>query len=401
MLAEVEPRRAALAKLNFPEAAVLVRDVSDYVDEIEGSIRNAMSKRGEQQLFMLSATPPCQGMSKNGIGTLLRSRERGLRPKVDPRNRLYQPVIELVDRMRPEWIFFENVCRMMNTYDLDADGVSRPLCAIIEDRFAGFGYTGYFQQVQLADYGLPQTRLRTIGIFRHVQSASRLDFLPPKTHSESGGLGRTRWTTLRQAIGNLPALDSANHKTAKCTFHPLHRVPLWRPELYEWMKHTPEGRSAFDNTTCPDCGTENDSDDLACQFCDATLPRPQVADGALNGRLIKGFVSAYKRMFWDKPSSTVTTRSAYACSDHKVHPDQNRVLSTFEVALLQGIDPHSYNWSGADSSGRAAIVPDTLARDVIGECIPPAVSEIIGQHLLAISGQVTRPQVREAQIAMF
>ena len=288
-------------------------------------------------------------MSKNGIGTLLRSRQSGYRPKIDPRNQLYIPAIKLVDELRPRWFFFENVCRMMNTYEMTEDGSSELLCRIIESRLESLGYGGRFEQVQLANYGLPQTRLRTVGIFRKGGEKAQ-SYLPPPSHSQTGGQGKKRWATLRDVIAHLPPLDSKKRQTAKCSDHPLHRVPVWRPELYSWMVKTPEGRSALDNLTCSECLLENEQDAMSCAGCGNPLPRPSV-DDAGEQRLIKGFPSAYKRMFWDKPASTVTTRSAYVCSDHKAHPVQNRVLSSLEVALVQGIEPgyvcleHRAEWS--------------------------------------------------------
>ncbi|WP_199781313.1 DNA cytosine methyltransferase, partial [Cronobacter sakazakii] len=92
-------------------------------------------------------------------------------------------------------------------------------------------------------------------------------------------------------------------------------------------------------------------------------------------KLIKGFVSAYKRMYWDKPASTITTRSAYACSDHKVHPSENRVLSIYEIAQLQGIDIDEVIWK--DSTGKQ--FSDTLLRELIGESVPPLFTKIIAK----------------------
>ena len=151
---------------------------------------------------------------------------------------------------------------------------------------------------------------------------------------------------------------------------------------------TPEGRSAFENDHCPKCGHENERKDLFCVKCDEQLPKPAVSkNGKL--RIIRGFTSAYKRMYWDKPGSTVTTRSAYACSDHKVHPSQDGVLSTFEVATLQGIDVNRYNWARDEEE---CVADDTLLRDIIGECVPPLFAEIVGRHIIEIEAGTVEVQ---------
>lgn len=60
--------------------------------------------------------------------------------------------------------FFENVCRLFNFNDIDKNGKVEKITKIIENEFREIGYAGKFEQVQMADYGLPQTRLRSVGI---------------------------------------------------------------------------------------------------------------------------------------------------------------------------------------------------------------------------------------------
>ena len=64
--------------------------------------------------------------------------------------------------------------------------------------------------------------------------------------------------------------------------------------------------------------------------CGELLPRPSVER---NGKreLMRGYISAYKRMSYDKPASAPTRNLSYACSDNKLRPEQNRVLSLFEA----------------------------------------------------------------------
>ena len=120
MLNELLGERAQLAKLNFPEANVLVGDIWDVLDEVDAATKEALRSLGEEELFLLSATPPCQGMSKNGIGSILKAMREGKRSTLDHRNYLFEPVLDLVNRLRPQFFFFENVDRMANAYVLDA-----------------------------------------------------------------------------------------------------------------------------------------------------------------------------------------------------------------------------------------------------------------------------------------
>lgn len=62
--------------------------------------------------FIILATPPCQGMSSNGMGKMLSDYRKGLRPKMDERNRLIIPAINIIKALQPEWVILENVANI-------------------------------------------------------------------------------------------------------------------------------------------------------------------------------------------------------------------------------------------------------------------------------------------------
>ena len=65
--------------------------------------------------WLLTLSPPCQGMSANGAGRISSSIRSGKRPKEDERNRLILPGISILENLQPDWFILENVCRMENT----------------------------------------------------------------------------------------------------------------------------------------------------------------------------------------------------------------------------------------------------------------------------------------------
>ena len=95
---------------------------------------------------------------------------------------------------------------------------------------------------------------------------------------------------------------------------------------------------------------------------------------------MRGYTSAYKRMAYDKPASALTRNLSYACSDNKLHPVQNRVLSLYEAFRLHTLDRYGYRWERPD--GRR--VSDKTVREVVGESIPPAGLQKIIDHLVAV-----------------
>ncbi|AXT51359.1 DNA cytosine methyltransferase [Aquimarina sp. BL5] len=82
----------------------------------------------------------------------------------------------------------------------------------------------------------------------------------------------------------------------------------------------------------------------------------------------KGHYDVYGRLFWSKPSPTITTRFIYTSTGRYSHPEQDRGLSLREGATLQSfpLDYHFY------SSNQGAIAT------MIGNAVPPKLAEKIG-----------------------
>ena len=70
---------------NYPESQIIQGDIWEKKEQI---IKLTKEYLGGKSLDILYATPPCQGMSKNGRGTLLNNIRKGARPEFDERNRL-------------------------------------------------------------------------------------------------------------------------------------------------------------------------------------------------------------------------------------------------------------------------------------------------------------------------
>ena len=137
---------------------------------------------------------------------------------------------------------------------------------------------------------------------------------------------------MREAIGNLPKLRAEKGANVDEEFNKLHKVPVLDEKKIWWIDNTPEGQTAFNNQCVnKKCmyqgnrlhGASHDEDGinkydtdtpLYCEKCGSLLPRPWVEDKSTGEkRIMKGFVSAYKRMNWDEPASTLTQNFQFAC----------------------------------------------------------------------------------------
>ena len=405
--------RADLLSVNFPETDVVVGDIREVSDTISKSIHDRLEGRNLDILF---ATPPCQGMSKNGRGKLLRGVRDGLRDAIDPRNQLATYVPPLAEAFSPRLLVFENVPEMDGTLVEDSDGELVELLDHLESMLVD--YSGCWKVIEFADYGVPQRRQRLITVFlrndvlpgidRMSRAARAERLFPRQTHAREPNLLEKDWLTVTDTISDLPSLDARSAETARDPDLDFHYVPVLDERKYWWVSHTALATSAFDNQcVAKECGYNGNATHASrktngvnrastetpiyCSRCGALLPRP-VVETEHGPRLMKGFTSAYKRMRGDLPSAAMTRNLSYACSDQKLHPTQNRVLSLLEAMRLQTITDYPYRWTR--SSGKRA--SDKLVRDAIGESVPPRGLEVLFRHLIteALAASVAAGEAR-------
>lgn len=392
---ELLPDRASVFRTNYPTTTMVQGDIRKTKVNI---IEEAKVKLQGRTLDILFATPPCQGMSKNGRGKLLRGVRSGVKPKLDERNRLALDAVEIALALRPKLVVFENVPEMQNSLT-EYNGQVRDLLELISESLAP-DYEGRWEVVEFADYGVPQRRQRLITVFilRSLSSMSlkKWAVLPEPTHSQNPSMFTRPWVTVDEALANVPPLDAANPRSASHERIPFHRVPTLDAAKYFWVSNTPPGKSAFDNQCVnPACGfdknpthgSKHNSEGInqakrdtpvRCLKCGELLPRPWVKHGS-EYRLMSGFTSAYKRMRGDLPASALTRNLSYACSDQKLHPREHRVLSLHEAFILHTVDAYDFVWKRDDGKK----LSDKTIREIIGESIPPKGLEVIFRHLIA------------------
>ena len=391
---ELLRNRCLLYQENFPETTSICGDIWKLQDEI----CKKWNELSLQSPFLIYATPPCQGMSFNSVGKRLQEIRAGRKPKDDPRNRLIIPTIDIVKKLHPQWLLLENVEGMQNTIIPIGNGEYKNIIDYIREELLP-DYEGGPEIVNCADYGIPQTRVRLITIFTRSEKGKAYyreygSFLPSRTHSFVPSEDKLPWVSLRDAIGDLPALSSEVGKN-KCESIPWHIVPVMKKEKFWWVQNTPEKETAYNNQWV-ECGYNGNQrhgmcfvdgrhisrkdTPIYCEQCGALLPRPTIIDKKTGERRrIKGFDSAYRRMSWDSPAPTLTQNFQSEASDKKIHPSQHRTLSIYEGLRLQTISDYDYKFS----INNQAISMNSCCH-VIGESVPPRLIELICRKILNI-----------------
>jgi DNA (cytosine-5)-methyltransferase 1 len=311
---ELLDERAILYKHFHPEAEVIQGDIT--IDENFDKIIEA-SKLNNVNLII--ATPPCQGMS---IAGQMKSD--------DPRNSLIIRAMKAFTLLKPDYMLIENVPQMLKTSIL-FNGQTINIQDFITQEI-GSDYIVHFNVFDSADFGTAQNRKRTI-VRIHKKELSW-----PEAKKQ-------KQITVRDVIGNLPTLES-NQKSNVA----WHYAKKHNDNHILWMKNTPTGKTALNN------------------------PSPFFPNK--DGRKIKGFVTTYKRIDWDKPSPTVTMANGSISSQNNVHPGRllsngtysdARVLTPLELFRVMGL-PDDWNFPIKLND---KIISDNVLRHVIGEAVPP------------------------------
>lgn len=133
---------------------------------------------------------PCQGFSQ----------ANRLRSINDDRNRLYRFFYTTIKAKLPKFFIAENVKGILSL------GRGEAIKQIVAD-FEEAGYITSVNLVNMADYGIPQTRQRVFIIGQRKDLGDTIRFVFPKpTHSKKGSL--SQWVSIEKAIDHFPDPDT-------------------------------------------------------------------------------------------------------------------------------------------------------------------------------------------------
>lgn len=322
----LEPMAKAYS-LNHPSVKMYNCDIKDFsINDLESDLG---IKEGDVDLIV--GGPPCQAYSTVG------KREEG-----DPRGQLFQQYYRILSELKPKMFIFENVKGLLS---MNGGKLIRQIIELFES----LGYTVNIKLLNAADYGTPQIRERVIivgnnfhGVFPYPKPTH---YNPEDTEEHHDGL--KPYITLGEAIGDLPVIESNQIGTLyasepKNDYQRLmrsnapteiqdHNAPNNNPKLVALMKALPDGGTPLDVP-----------EEL----------RPK-----------SGFANCYCRLWWNRPSTTITRNFGCVSSGRCIHPKQARPLSTREGARLQGF-PDDYKFYGSRSDKNLQIgnaVPTFLA----------------------------------------
>lgn len=233
---------------------------------------------------------------------------------------------EFVLHYRPGFVFIENV-----------PGLETKVGSPIHNFKKSLKKEGYVfdQKVVNAKYfNVPQNRRRFILIASRLNSEIKLPLQDKK---------KENIMTVKKAIGNEKLFPKVEAGFIDNSIY-MHTVSRVSDLNLRRLKNTPKDGGSRKNW-------EHDKDlQLECY------------------KEHDGHYDVYGRMYWDRPSPTITTRFIYTSTGRYSHPEQDRAISLREGATLQSF-PLNYNFY---SSNKGAVAT------MIGNAVPPKLAKAIG-----------------------
>ena len=237
---------------------------------------------------------------------------------------------DFVEQFKPDFLFVENV-----------PGITAPkygcILDIFKKRLQKLGYYFTDANINAKKYGIPQNRNRRILI---SSKRGSIDF-PCTTH----GPGKLNYVTVNEALtchdlaplaaGEVDSRDPLHHAAN------LNETNLWR------IRHTRKdggGRELWMKKKPVKC-FERHKD---------------------------SYRDVYNRMYWKKPSPTITTRFNSLSNGRFGHPEEDRAISLREGAILQTF-PLNYVFYGSMVN---------IAKH-IGNAVPVELANVFGLHFTA------------------
>lgn len=339
---EIEPHAVSTFKVNHPETRVFKQDVST----VKGA--DLIAETGGAGVHLLAGCPPCQGF------TSLTSKYK----RTDPRNRLILELARLVEESKPLTLMMENVPGLEQKGKRLFDQFVR--------RIKAAGYIPEWDVLQVADYGVPQSRRRLV----LLAGRGFVVPLPKATHSRTGEGGLLKWRTVRSIIEDMPTpikmsdlkddLGTQNHR-----WHVVRELSIQNQRR---LRHATPGThwKKIPKRLRPECHQDKEA----------------------------GFSNVYGRMKWDEVSPTITAGCTTLSKGRFGHPEEDRTLSVREAALLQTF-PSDYVFSSPYMEYVCKMIGNALPCDfaeVLARCCANAIRHLpkTAKPRAAFHGKVRR-----------
>ena len=319
---EIEKDIAAAYSLNHPEVRMINCDINDLTEERINEILDG------KKVDIIVGGPPCQSYSTVG------------KRQMDDRANLFLQYKRILQIVQPTAFVFENVVGILS---MDKGNLFKR----VQEEFNSIGYDLKYKVLNAVDYGVPQQRERVILV--GFKGNNPFEY-PEATHGD----GKKPFVTLEDALGDLPVIKSGGSSTEYAKDADNEFLEFVRKSGDALTEHKAPNNGAHLIRIMETLKDGQSKDDLPEEI------RPK-----------SGYGNTYAKLWWEKPSTTITRNFACPSSSRCIHPRDSRAMSIREGARLQSF-PDDYVFFGSDG----------MKRLEIGNAVPPLLSSAIAKQML-------------------
>lgn len=331
----------------------------DLLEVLKSHKKNLISLRGKVDL--VAGGPPCQGFSM-----------AGKRDESDIRNRLVHSYLELVDLVQPKMIFFENVSGITQRFKGEDGKMGMAHSDIVAKKLQKLGYKFPDMKIlNLADYGLPQSRRRFIMIA--IRGNEMTDFFSQLDGNKKAFLKSKKLplkSNVKDALSDLLRLhgeeqcpdaksfQSGVYSSPQSAFQRLMRKRARKgmvPDSHRFAKHFPRTVDVFKNV-------------LKHAPSNVGLRGGQAKEYGIKKRNVTLLEAS-------APSPTILS-----IPDDYIHYCEPRIMTVRECARLQTF-PDNFEFKEKYTSGGQMRKIEVPRYTQVGNAIPPLFAEQAGLTL--------------------
>ena len=325
---EIEKDISKAYLLNHPNVKMINCDINNLTED---KLKEVL---GDNKIDLVVGGPPCQSYSTLG------------KRQMDERANLFMQYKRVLQILKPKAFVFENVVGILS---MDKGR----LFIRIQKEFEEIGYSLKYKVLDAVNYGVPQHRERVILV--GFKGNNNFEY-PMPTHGE----GLLPYITLKDAFADLPSLKSGE-KAMDYTEKPDNDfLEFVRKNDVKLTEHIAPKNGEHLIRLMQALGDGQSKDDLPEEL------KPK-----------SGYSNTYAKLWWNKPSTTVTRNFACPSSSRCIHPRDSRAMSIREGARLQSF-PDDYKFYGSDG----------MKRLEIGNAVPPLLSMAIAKQMLEAMQQL-------------
>lgn len=304
----------------------------------------------KQKVDLVIGGPPCQAYSLAGRAQDENSMQD------DYRNFLFESFIEIVSKLKPKYIMFENVPGILS---------AKPGNVLVTERiFNEFKKVNYrilptkYMKTSLLNsinYGIAQKRKRVIIIGEKIDKKknSNLEIIYKKLHKV-----KLKQKSVKDVIGNLPKHKPLNLKEQNTNKKISHIQGKYSNQLHRPRFHNKRDIDIFKKWITKKMNYLSSSEKIDFYKNHPSINRKSESNST---------IPKYRNLEWNKPSPTIV---AHLMKDGLmfIHPDaaQARSITVLESALLQSF-PEDFEFTKFQGKNYK----------MIGNAVPPVMGEKI------------------------